>query len=163
MWKDDVCVELREFGRRRLPRSNQYVHTNTIAAYNAAAVTPDDNLTVTGNASVANGNVATLALKSTGTPGIRIRSSADTELVKIWDSGTADFSGNVNLGRTLSVTNFFPARPHVGFLCTTTSGVASINYHVGFKTTGISTSRSANGVYTITIRPYQPIPTASTS
>ena len=60
-------------------------------------------------------------------------------------------TGDISIGGTLSVTNFLPSKPWVGFLCTTTSGVASIPYHVGFKTTGISISHSAGGVYSITI------------
>ena len=37
------------------------------------------------------------------------------------------------------------------FRSTTTGGVASISNHVGFKTTCISVSHTANGNYTITI------------
>ena len=60
-------------------------------------------------------------------------------------------AGDVSVGGTLSVTNFLPTKPWVGFLCTTTGGIASISYHVGFKTTGVSISHSAGGVYAITI------------
>ena len=64
---------------------------------------------------------------------------------------TVTIGGDVSVGGTLSVTNFLPPKPYVGFLCITTGGVASISYHVGFKTTGISIAHSANGVYAITI------------
>ena len=49
------------------------------------------------------------------------------------------------------MTNFLPPKPHVGFLCITTGGVASISYHVGFKTTGVSIAHAAKGTYAITI------------
>ena len=66
-------------------------------------------------------------------------------------SGTVTVTGNLDVTGTVTLTNFLAPKPWVGFLVTTTGGVASISSHVGFKTTGISVSHTANGNYTITI------------
>ena len=60
-------------------------------------------------------------------------------------------TGNLTVGGTVTLSNFLAHKPWVGFLVTTSGGVASISNHVGFKTTGISVSHTANGNYTITI------------
>ena len=74
--------------------------------------------------------------------------------VVIGSSGTnknLTLNGNLSVAGTLSVINFLPTKPWVGFLCTTAVGVASLSYHVGFKTTGVSISDTAGGTYSITI------------
>jgi hypothetical protein len=51
----------------------------------------------------------------------------------------------------LTVNNFFAAKPWVGFLVTTSGGVATISTHTGYNTTGISVSHAAGGLYAFTI------------
>ena len=69
-------------------------------------LTASGSLTVSGDVTAANGSITAIALKSTGAPGLKIQSSANADLAKFWDSGTAEFYGNVNIGGTLPVTNF---------------------------------------------------------
>ncbi len=110
--------------------------------------------TVSGEVLAASGSIATVALKSTGKLGMRIQSAAYADLAKFWVSGTADLYSNVNVGGTLTVTNFSPSRPYVGFVRAATSSVATESYQVGFKTTGVSITHSANGTYQITTPPH---------
>jgi hypothetical protein len=53
---------------------------------------------MSGDMTAANGSTSAIALKSTGTPSLKIRSSANADLVKFWDSETAQFYGNVIIG-----------------------------------------------------------------
>jgi hypothetical protein len=59
---------------------------------------------------------------------------------------------NLTVNGTLSVSNFFPTKPWVGFLVTTdATGGVTISNHVGYKTTGISVSHTNGGSYNFTI------------
>ena len=66
-------------------------------------------------------------------------------------SGAATFSSTLNVTGAATFASFLAPKPWVGFLVTTSGGTASISNHVGYKTTGISVSHTANGNYTITI------------
>ena len=71
-------------------------------------------------------------IKSTGTPGVNILKSDGSTAVKVYDSGTTQFTSNVIMDGNLSVTgsinliSFLPLKPWFGFLVTTdAAGVAT--------------------------------------
>ncbi len=95
-----LASELHTTKLRIDPQSN-LTTTNLIAT---------GNVTVNGDAA-AHGSSTATALKSEGTPGLKVRSTADTDIVQFRDSGTAKFYSNVNVGGTLCVARFFDAKP----------------------------------------------------
>ena len=50
------------------------------------------------------GNVTTTVLKSTGTGGVKIRTSANTDIVKFFDSGTSLFYTDISVTGTTTLT-----------------------------------------------------------
>ena len=89
--------------------------------------------------------------------------------VKIFDSGTSQFSsnvivdgntttndvsinGNLTVSGSVNLISFLAPKPWAGFLDSTDGvGVATILKHVGYNTTGISVSHPNNGTYTFNI------------
>jgi hypothetical protein len=66
--------------------------------------------------------------------------------------GSSANNKNLTVNGNLSVSNFFPTKPWVGFLVQTDGvGVATISKHVGYNTTGISVNHPNNGAYVFTI------------
>ncbi len=79
-----------------------------------ASLIATGDVTVSGDVS-ANGSITAAPLKSTGAPGLKVRSSADVDIVKCRESGTVEFCSNVNVGGSLSVIGSFKTKLWVGF------------------------------------------------
>ena len=94
------CPPGRLRGRSRIATLVKYTARNQVSVHDDEKLvtglrTRDHatigDVTVSGGVS-ANCSITATALKSTGTPGLKVRSTSIADIVKLWDSGTAELT-----------------------------------------------------------------------